>query len=307
MDEQVYTQLTVTADTAHLETLTAVMSMIDTSLLITDYSDAETLSGVYGNLIDESILDADKTRASVSVFLTPDKSIAEHKAFLTERFSALQIPVSITVDTMREEDWAENWKQYYHPMHFGRVTVVPAWEEYTPQDGEVTLLMDPGMAFGTGTHETTRLALFFLEREMKSGARVLDVGTGSGILSIAAARLGASYCLATDLDPDAVKNARENVEKNGCDSIECRVSDLLSAVEVGDTYDFVLANIVADILLLLIPEVSRVMKPHATFVLSGIIASRTTEVTEALRLYGFTVNETATENDWNAILATKAD
>ena len=305
MDEQIYTQLTVTADTAHLETLTAVMSMIDTSLLITDYSDAETLSGVYGNLIDETILAADKSRASVSVFLTPDKSVAEYKAFLTERFSALGIPVAVTVDTTKEEDWAENWKQYYHPMHFGRVTVVPAWEEYTPKAGEVTLLMDPGMAFGTGTHETTRLALFFLEREMKSGARVLDVGTGSGILSVAASRLGASYCLATDLDPDAVKNARENVEKNACDNVECRVSDLLSAVGEGDTYDMVLANIVADILLLLIPEVSRVMNPDAKFILSGIIESRAAEVTEALHAHGFTVLDTASENDWHAIMAKK--
>ncbi len=305
MDEQVYIKLTATVDTKNLDTAAAIVSMVDPMLMITDYSDAETLSGVYGNLIDETILKADKSHADVSVFLSADKSVPEYRAFLSERFAAAGIPVSFSCESTREEDWAETWKQYYHPMSFGRVTIVPAWEKYEKKPDEITVLMDPGMAFGTGTHETTRLALRYLTQEIRGGEHVLDVGTGSGILSITASKLGAAHCVATDLDPDAVKNARENIAKNECQNIDCYVSDLLRAVPQEEKFDFVAANIVADILLLLIPEVSPYMRPGAKIALSGIIDGREQDILGALNKHGFRILDASRENDWNGIFAEK--
>ena len=194
MDMQ-WTQLRVTGAVENLETISAVMSMVNNSLMIEDYSDVTT-DGMYGALLDESLLNADKTRAAVSVFIPETQSVAEGKAFIETHLAAAGIPYEMEVVGCREEDWAEAWKKYYHPIKVGRIVIVPAWEEYTPAPGEVTVTMDPGMAFGTGTHETTRLVISMLEKYLKTGDRMLDVGTGSGILSICASKLGASQCAA---------------------------------------------------------------------------------------------------------------
>lgn len=306
MAEQRWTQLNIHGRTEDLDTLTAIVSMIDESMMITDMSDAESLSGIYGNLVDEEILTADKSHVTVSIFIPEEENVAEKRAFLAERFRAENIPVTYSVSGIGEEDWAESWKQYYHPLQFGSITVVPAWQtDYTPRDGERIVWMDPGMAFGTGTHETTRLILNLLEDNITGGERVLDVGTGSGILAIAASRLGVASVDACDLDPDAVKNARENVEKNCVSNVRCFVSDLLSAVPTGEKYDFVMANIVADILLLLIPRVGTYMKDGARLIVSGIIEESRDRVAAALEEYGFRILASPKENDWNAFLAEK--
>ena len=205
---------------------------------------------------------------------------------------------------MNEDDWAESWKQYYKPIPLGRVTVVPAWEDYEAKEGEVIVRMDPGMAFGTGTHETTRLVLLLLQDELKGGERVLDVGTGSGILSICASKLGAASCHAYDIDPVAVKVARDNAQADGCDNITVGVSDLLRDVDLsGGAFDICVANIVADIILRMLPDIHRYLKPGAPLILSGIIEPRADEVREALRANGFRIDREQTENDWVAILA----
>ena len=156
-----WTKLSVRGKTEELDQIAAVMSMLDNGLMIEDYSDV-TLDGVYGDLIDESILNADRTHGAVSIFVPAEKSLPEYIAFLRDRFASLSLDVSIETEGLREEDWAEAWKQYYKPIPLGKITVVPAWQEYTPKDGEKIIRMDPGMAFGTGTHETTRLASVLL-------------------------------------------------------------------------------------------------------------------------------------------------
>lgn len=225
-----WTQLRVTVALADLDELTAIMSMVSNNLQIEDYSDID-LKTCYGDLIDESILNADKTVASVSVYLPAERNVAETVAFLRDRFDACGLePKKIETVGVREEDWANSWKQYYKPIHVGReVVVVPEWEPYQPAAGEIVITMDPGMAFGTGTHETTRLVMRLLEKLMPRdpagiAAGVLDVGTGSGILSICAAKLNpAAVCEAYDIDPMAVRVAKENIEKNGLsDRITCR-------------------------------------------------------------------------------------
>ena len=300
-----WTKLSVRGRTEELEAIAAVMSMLDNGLMIEDYSDV-SLDGVYGDLIDESILNADRDHGAVSIFVPAEKSLSEYVAFLRERFSDLEMDVKIETEGLREEDWAEAWKQYYKPIPLGRVTVVPAWQEYTPTEGEKIIRMDPGMAFGTGTHETTRLVMRFLQDVITGGERVLDLGCGSGILSLCASKLGASFCAAYDIDPVAVRVAEENVRADGADNIECGVSDLLRSVDLsGGKYDFVVANIVADVIIRLLPDVGAYMTDAGRMIVSGIISPRAEEVREAIAANGFAVVEERQENDWLAILIEK--
>ncbi len=302
-----WTKLTVTGKVADLDTITAVMSMLDNGLMIEDYSDF-SFNGMYGELVDESILHADVDTVRVSLFVPEEKHLAEYTSYLRERFCALSLSADIDTEGMAEDDWAHAWKQYYKPISLGRVTVVPAWEDYTAAEGEVIVRMDPGMAFGTGTHETTRLVLLLLQDVLQGGERVLDVGTGSGILSIGASKLGAASCHAYDIDPVAVKVARDNAAADGCDNITVGVSDLLRDVDMsGGAFDICVANIVADIILRMLPDMGRYLKPHAPLILSGIIAPRADEVRRALAQYGFAVERELSENDWIAILATNGE
>ena len=166
--------------------------------------------------------------------------------------------------------------------------------------------MDPGMAFGTGTHETTRLVVSLLEKYTKKGCRVLDVGTGSGILAICASKLGAGECKAYDIDPVAVRVARENVKDNECNNITCDVSDLLYGVDLsGGQYDLVCANIVADIIIRMAPDIGKYMKDDAILLASGIITERSEEVVEAVKANGLRIKEQLTDNGWCALVIEK--
>ena len=300
-----WTKLTAVGKTKNLDDIVAVMSMLDNGLMIEDYSDF-SLNGMYGELVDESILNADKDTVKVSLFIPEEKNAAEYTAHLRERFTALAIDAEIFVEGMNEEEWSESWKQYYKPIPLGKVTIVPAWEKYDARPDEVVIKMDPGMAFGTGTHETTRLVMKIMQDEIRGGERVLDVGTGSGILSICASKLGAKSCNAYDIDPVAVRVAKENAEADGCDNITVGVSDLLRGVDrTGGKYDFCVANIVADIIIRMMPDISDYLTDDAPLILSGIICMRADEVRASLKEHGYTVIREEKENDWIAIMAKK--
>ena len=301
-----WTKLTATARTKYLDDVTAVMSMLDNGLMIEDFSDF-SLNGMYGDLVDEQILNADKDTVRVSLFVPEEKSVTEYRAFLTDRFAALGIEAELSADGMCEEDWAESWKQYYKPIPLGRVTIVPAWEKYEAKDGEILIRMDPGMAFGTGTHETTRLVMLMMQDEFLEGKRFLDMGTGSGILSICASKLGAKSCNAYDIDPVAVKVARENAKDDGCDNITVGVSDLLKGVDLsGGKYDFCVANIVADVIIRMLPDLDKYVTDDAPIILSGIISMRADEVRESIAKNGYTVIKEIKENDWLAIMVKRS-
>ena len=297
-----WTKLTVRCRTEDTDTVAAVMGMLETGLMIEDYSDF-SFCGMYGELVDESILNADTTHAAVSIFVPEERPLPEYRAFLTERFSSLGIEVEYEISGVCEDDWAENWKKYYKPVHLGRVTVVPRWEKYEAKEDEIIVRMDPGMAFGTGTHETTRLVIRLMQDEDLSNSRVLDVGTGSGILSICASKLGAKKINAYDIDPVAVKVAKDNVLCEGCDNIEVGISDLLDGVDISDgKYDLCVANIVADIILRMLPDIGRYLTDTAPLILSGIIAPRCDEVVEAAEKYGYKTVKKINENDWIALM-----
>ena len=184
--------------------------------------------------------------------------------------------------------------------------IVPAWEKYEPADGEITVRMDPGMAFGTGTHETTRLVIELLEDYTVPGCRMLDVGTGSGILAICASKLGARSCNAYDIDPMAVRVANENIRDSGQTNIVCEVSDLLRQVDLSDgPYDLVCANIVADIIIRMTPDVGAYLKDDGVLLASGIISERAADVIETFEKYGFTIAEKREENGWCALAVRK--
>jgi len=282
------------------------MSMISNNLMIEDFSDID-LKTCYGDLIDESILNADKTIASVSVFLPVEQNFNEAISFIKERCEQDGFEVDVEVVGVNEEDWANSWKAYYKPLEIGeRIVIVPAWEKYDKKPDDIIVTMDPGMAFGTGTHETTRLVIGLLEKYTKQGQRVLDVGCGSGILAICASKLGAKECRAYDIDEVAVRVARENIAINDCDNITCDQSDLLKQVELeGGKYDLVCGNIVADIIIRMLPDVGKYMKDDAILLASGIINERAEDVMEAFGKFGFDIVEHVIDNGWCAFAIKK--
>ena len=307
-DVREWTQIKVTVPLQQLDDLVAIMSMVNNNLMIEDYSDID-LKTCYGDLIDESILNADKTIASVSVFVPGDRSFADDLAFIRTRLSeeGLDAQAKIEIDGVNEEDWANAWKAYYKPLHIGeRIVIVPAWERYEEQPGEIIVKMDPGMAFGTGSHETTRLVIGLLEKYTAPGCRMLDVGTGSGILAICASKLGAGSCRAYDIDPMAVRVANENVKDSGQTNIICGVSDLLRHVDRTEgPYDLITANIVADIIIRMTPDVGELMHESTILLVSGIIEERSDDVVAALDEHGFAIVERVVDNGWCAMAVKK--
>ena len=298
-----WSQIKVTVKTEELDRLVAVMSMINSNLMIEDFSDID-LKTCYGDLIDESILNADKTHASVSYFVEKGSNLSDDLSFLKERLSANAFgDAEIEVVGVCEEDWANSWKAYYKPFKIGKIVIVPAWEKYQAQEGEIIVTMDPGMAFGTGTHETTRLIIGLLQKYVKTGDSLLDVGTGSGILAICGAKLGAGECYAYDIDPMSVRVANENIKDSGLEGkIVCAQSDLLKqAYKMAGGYNIVCANIVADIIIRMTPDVSDFMNENTVLLASGIISERCDDVVNCFEQNGFKIVEKAEDNGWCAL------
>ncbi|MEK4528033.1 50S ribosomal protein L11 methyltransferase [Paenibacillus sp. BGI2013] len=217
--------------------------------------------------------------------------------------------------TVDEDDWATAWKQYFKPVRVSeRLTIKPTWEEYTPESPDEKIIeLDPGMAFGTGTHPTTSLCLRTLETVIQGGEEVIDVGTGSGILAIGAIKLGAKHVLALDLDPVAVISARENVELNGLEQqITVKESDLLSVLGSQDPalgvqlpVKVVVANILAEIILLFVDDVYNALESGGTYIVSGIWKNKEQVVHDALVASGFEVSAIHRDEDWLAFVARK--
>ena len=304
--ETEWTQIKVKVSLDALDDTIAVMNMVSNYLQIEDYSDID-LKTCYGDLIDEAILSADKTVAYVSVYQSVDGGVADTLVFLRERFDTLGIKAEISVSGVNEEDWANSWKAYYKPIKIGeKIVIVPAWEKYSASPEEIVVRMDPGMAFGTGTHETTRLVIKLLEKYVKNGARVADVGCGSGILAICASKLGAGECKAYDIDPVAVKVANENIKDSGLTNVTCEVSDLLKQVDrSGGAYDVICANIVADIIIRMMPDVGALMDENSVILASGIIVERSEDVISGFEQHGFKIVERIDENGWCALAVMK--
>ena len=210
---------------------------------------------------------------------------------------------SVSLDQVNEADWANAWKAYYKPTKVGqRVVVKPTWEDYAMQEGDLIIELDPGMAFGTGTHETTSMCIRELEKYVNKDSKVFDIGCGSGILAIAAAKLGAKEVVAVDLDEVAVKVAKENVLENKVEkSVSVMHGNLTDVIK--DKADVIVANIIADIIKILAKDVQNFMKEDAIFISSGIILDKVEEVKESLIENGFEIVEVQKLGEWSAIVS----
>lgn len=249
-----------------------------------------------------------KTEVTIKGYLAKDEflvgKLEELRQELKEIERRMQLsPIVLSLDEVKEEDWANSWKVYFKPDKVGEKTVIkPTWEAYDAKDGELVIEIDPGMAFGTGNHATTALCINLLEKYVMPGMQVLDVGTGSGILAIQAALLGAERVQAMDFDTVAVKAATENVALNHLeDKVSVAHSDLLA--QAKGQGDLIIANIVADIIIRLIPDTAAYLKGPKLFISSGIIDTRKDDVLAALAAGGFQVLEIREKAGWVAIVA----
>ena len=213
--------------------------------------------------------------------------------------------LEIQVQGFENEDWSESWKKSFKPIHLGEhIVICPGWLNYEKQPGEKVIEIDPGMAFGTGTHETTGMCAALIEKYVQPGQRVIDIGTGSGILAIVAAHMGAGEVLATDLDAVAVRVAAENAHLNGFgEKIDCRCGDLLDVVDVSG--DVVIANIIADVILMLAKPVRERIVPGGIFICSGIAIDRREDVRRALLESDYEILDAPVKGEWAAFAARK--
>lgn len=220
---------------------------------------------------------------------------------------------TITESATEDKDWINNWKQYFHQFCVDDILIVPSWEEVREEDrGKLVIHIDPGTAFGTGMHETTQLCLRQIKKHLTPGCQVLDVGTGSGILSIAALKMGAEHALGTDLDPCALTAVSENLEANDIPegSMDVLLGNIIDDADIQkragfEKYDLVVANILAEVLVHLTPVIVRQMKPGGIYITSGILAEKQEMIVEAVKNAGLTVLETARQGEWVSVTARK--
>lgn len=300
-----WTEIKIEVDGKDSEPAEAIAHMtVPYGIYIEDYSnlESEVLEIANIDLIDEELLQKDRTKTVVHIYISPEDNPSEAIAFLSERYNAQGIRHTINCESCKEEDWLNNWKKYFHPIPVGeKILIRPTWRDDYNADGRVVLNLDPGIAFGTGTHETTRLCLEALEKYVNKDTSILDVGCGSGILAVAALLLGAKSAVGVDIDEMAVKTAKENAEINGVggkmEVIHGNLTD-----KVSGKYNVVAANIVADAIILLSEDIKSYMSDDAVYIMSGIIDSRADDVRAAIS-GSFEIIREYSENGWFCFVA----
>ncbi len=261
------------------------------------------------NYIDESILNMDPNASIVRGYfneeLDCDECIHQLLTGIKKLPSYGLDPGSceLSITEVEEDDWANSWKKYYKPTKVGkRIVIKPTWEEYEAKEDEIIVNMDPGMAFGTGTHETTQLCVTRLEEYVKPGDMVLDIGCGTGILSMIAAELGCEKVIGVDLDPVAVKVAQDNIEMNGLsDKIEIREGNLVEVIDAAEKADIIVANILAEAIIELSGMIIPFLKENGVFIASGIINDRLEAVLDQLNQEGFEILNIEQMGEWNSV------
>lgn len=270
--------------------------------------------GDHGEIVDPADLQHIETGALLTAYFPENEHVETKVPKITERVLGLsQVGLNpgaaeVITKPVDDTDWATAWEKYYHPVPVTRyLTVVPDWEDYQPQaDGEKVIRLDPGQAFGTGTHPTTKLSLQALEMVIRGGEKIIDVGTGSGVLTIGAELLGADVILATDLDDVAVASAQKNLALNpAIGPVKVIANDLLNGIE--ESADIVVANILAEIIVPLVPQAWKSLPVNGYFVTSGIIDDKLDLVTTAMIKQGFAIRETLKMGEWYGVIAQRPD
>lgn len=242
------------------------------------------------DLIDEDLLAKDRTKGIVHIYISPEENPAEAVSFLSERLTAEGIAHELDEAVCKNADWENNWKKYFKPMPVGkRLLIRPIWEQEFDAGDRAVLHLEPGLAFGSGTHDTTRLCLESIENYAENGKTMLDIGCGSGILSVAGLLLGADSAVGVDIDALAVKTAKENGETNGFSEPQFTVLQGSMTDKVSGKFDIIAANIVADIIVMLCDNIKDYMNPDAVFITSGIIVPREDDVVAAFEKNGLEI------------------
>ena len=290
-----YNQIKVTVKQEDADNATAIMTAMDFfgGLMIEDFSDIDTCPWDY---VDEELLKKDKSVVSISGYMETNENVM---AVVEQLKIMLPQDAVVEVISVNEDDWANNWKKYYHPIKVGKNLVIkPSWIDYDKQENDIIVELDPGMAFGTGTHETTRMCMVHLEKYINENSRVLDVGCGSGILSITSLLIGAKEVTGVDIDPVAVKVAIENGEMNNFRAPQYNIKRGNLVDEEQGKYDVIVANIIADVIIAVCGDVKQFVADDGVFISSGIICDRKEDVKKAFAEQGYTVVEEIEEGEW---------
>lgn len=301
-----WTEVSITVPVERVDEAGDIAQMVvPYGIYIEDYSmlEDEVQQIAHIDLIDEDLLGKDRSKGVVHIYISPEDNPVEAVAFLKERYTQADIPFEINTTGCQEQDWLNNWKQYFNPIEVGeKILIRPTWRDKYDPKGRVVLNLDPGLAFGTGTHETTRLCLQAVEKYTTPDTEMLDVGCGSGILSVAALLLGAKGAVGVDIDEMAVKTAKENAVLNG---VENRFTVLAGNLtdKVEGKYNVVAANIVADAIIMLSKDIKNYMYDDSVYIMSGIIDTRVDDVLNAIG-DTFEIKEKLLENGWCCLVAT---
>lgn len=305
-----WTEIAITVDTKDIDTAGNIANMVvPYGIYIEDYSalEDEVMEIAHIDLIEESLLQADRTKGIIHVYVNPHENPLEAVSFIKDRLADENIDNEIKIADCAEEDWVNNWKQYFHPMPIGnKLLIRPTWEDEYDANGRKVLHIEPGLAFGTGSHPTTKLCLETLEKHINENSTVLDIGCGSGILSIASLLLGAKNAFGVDIDSLAVKTAMANAEENGFgedkfNAVQGNLSD-----KVSGKYSVIVANIVADIIMQFNKEVGKFLEDGGVYITGGIIEGREDEVLASFAENGFEIAERYEEKGWLVFAVRKA-
>lgn len=304
-----WNEISVTVPTSGADEAAAIANMtVPYGIYIEDYSnlEADAREIAHIDLIDENLVKKDRDHAVIHIYISSADNAAEAVSYLKERLTAANIEYEVKTDTVDDENWTENWKKYFKAFEVGEsLAVCPSWENYENTQNRKVISLDPGAAFGTGAHATTYLCLNMLEKVVTGKTRLLDIGTGSGILAVAACLLGADSAEGVDIDELAVDTAKKNARINGvADKTHFTVGDLASTV--SGKYDVVCANIVADVVMRLFENAADYMTDDGCLIVSGIIDIRAKEVEQSAAVHGFEIIKAATREEWHAYLLKKA-
>lgn len=303
-----WTEICIKVKTEYTDQVAAIANMsVPYGIYIEDYSDLVEQSWeiAHVDLIEQELLERDRSFSIVHIYISEEDNASEAIGYIKELLTASAIPFELVSESVNDSSWADGWKKYFKCTEIGdKLVIRPSWEEYDNISGRKVLSIDPGAAFGTGTHATTSLCLQVLEKHIDSQSTVLDIGCGSGILSIASVLLGAKNAIGVDIDAQSVKVANENAQINSVtDKTEFVVGDL--AEKITGKYSVVCANIVADVILKLLQNVADYMEDSAILITSGIIDIRKDDVLEGFNKYGFSVIEEHIKDNWYAFVCVK--